>query len=277
MDFLHALLLGLIQGLTEFLPISSSAHLILLPRLMQWPDQGRAADVAAHVGSLLAVLWYFRRDVAKLCGAWFASLSRPPGLDDDSRLAWFLLAATLPLLVGGAVMAAAPTPDLRHPLIIAAATMIFALLLWWADARGTRQRGMRALTLRDALIIGAMQTLALIPGTSRAGITITAGLLLGLDRRTAARFSFWLAIPAILLAGVYEFSRLLQEQAQEQARVEWASLSLVAAVSFAAAWLAIHCFLRLLDRITMLPFVIYRLCLGAWLFILFAPLSLSMR
>ncbi|MGI9228746.1 MAG: undecaprenyl-diphosphate phosphatase [Gammaproteobacteria bacterium] len=263
MDFLHALLLGLIQGLTEFLPISSSAHLILLPQLTHWQDQGRAVDVAAHAGSLLAVLHYFRRDVLQLTKGWCDSFTRP--VSQQGRLAWYLLIATLPMVIAGVAIAVLLDPNLRHPLIIATATIAFALLLWWADVTGKRQRGIQDIHLRDAIIIGIMQTLALIPGTSRAGITITAGLLLGLDRNTASRFAFLLAIPAIMMAAAYELSHLVNEQAQ----TDWLQLCVVILVSFTSALLAIHYFLKLLNKIAMLPYVIYRLLLGMLLLVVF--------
>lgn len=263
MDFFHAILLGLLQGLTEFLPISSSAHLILLPELLNYTDQGRTYDVAAHAGSLLAVIYYFRRDLSQLTTGWCRSFTQ--SASQDGKLAWYLLIATIPICLGGVLVAVVLDLNLRNPLIIAAATIIFALLLWWADVKGKRQRILADITLRDALIIGLMQMLALIPGASRSGVTITAGLLLGLDRQTASRFSFFLAIPAIIAASGYELLQLLDGEIV----VEWGSLLIVVLVSFFSAYMAIHYFLKLLDKIAMLPYVVYRLLLGGLLLILF--------
>ncbi len=263
MDFFHLLLLGLLQGLTEFLPISSSAHLILLPELMDYPDQGRRYDVAAHAGSLLAVSWYFRQRLGQIITGWLGSFTQPPS--QDGRLAWYLLIATVPVCLAGMVIAVLLELDLRHPLIIAAATLLFALPLWWADVTGRRERVLTDVTLRDALIIGCVQMLALIPGASRSGVTITAGLLLGLDRQATSHFSFLLAIPVILIASAYEVLELIDSTAP----VDWKGLLTVVLVSFLSAYVAIHYFLKLLDRIALLPYVIYRLLLGGLLFVIF--------
>ena len=201
MDILHSIILGLLQGLTEFLPISSSAHLILLPEVMGWTDQGMLYDVAAHFGSLMALLIYFRKDLEKMIAGWINSFSG--GQNNDSKLAWSPDHCHHPDLSGRLVIPARVRPPAR-PLVIAGATVLFGLLLWWADGYGKRQRDLDDFRLRDAVIIGLFQILAMIPGTSRSGITITAGLMLGLKREAASRFSFLLAIPTILLASGYE-------------------------------------------------------------------------
>ena len=263
MDILHAIILGLLQGLTEFLPISSSAHLILLPELAGWDDQGLLYDVGAHFGSLLALLLYFRKDLARMGAGWVASFST--GRNREAELVWFLLIATVPICLAGLLFHQA-LDYLRDPLVIAGATVLFGLLLWWADRRGKRARDLRGLGLRDAVVIGLFQALALIPGTSRAGITITAGLWLGLSREAASRFSFLLAIPTILLAAGYE----LLNASFSAAQVDWPALFTVSAVSFISAYLTIHWFLKLVERTGLLPYVIYRLALGGLLFALFA-------
>ena len=262
METLHAIILGLLQGLTEFLPISSSAHLVLLPKLAGWVDQGLLYDVGAHFGSLLALLHYFRKDLARLGTGWIASFST--GGNRDAQLVWLLAVATAPICLA-ALLFHAETERLRDPLVIAGATILFALLLWWADCRGKRERDLGALGIRDAVIIGLFQTLALIPGASRAGITITAGLLLGLDRQAASRFSFLLAIPTILLASGYQ----LLNVSFSAVDVDWPALFTVGAVSFISAWLTIHWFLKLVEWTGMLPYVLYRLVLGGILFALF--------
>ena len=262
MNTLHAIILGLLQGLTEFLPISSSAHLVLLPKLLDWADQGLLYDVAAHFGSLLALLIYFRKDLGNMTAGWVKSFT--VGRNREADLVWFLIIATLPICLAGLLFHDL-TGLLRDPLIIAGATILFALLLWWADSRGKRRRSLEDFRLRDAVVIGLLQVLAIIPGTSRAGITITAGLMLGLNREAASRFSFLLAIPVILLASGNELLNVSVSALQ----VDWTALLTVTVVSFISAWLTIHWFLKLVEWTGMLPYVIYRLFLGALLFALF--------
>ncbi|MEE9552054.1 MAG: undecaprenyl-diphosphate phosphatase [Gammaproteobacteria bacterium] len=264
MDLLHLILLGLVQGLTEFLPISSSAHLILLPKIFAWKDQGLAYDVAAHLGSLFAVILYFNKDLKRMTIAWIESLAGKPG-NTDSVLMWYLIIATLPIAIFAYIFYNFVSTWLRDPLIIAITTIIFGLLLWWADASGKRLRNLGHVTLKDALWIGLAQVLSLVPGTSRSGITMTAGLMLGLDRTSAARFSFLLAVPTIILAGGYETYRLFMLDTG----TDPAAFFIVFAVSAASAWLAIKLFLGLLERTGMLPYVIYRLLLGTILIYLF--------
>jgi len=264
MDTLHTILLALLQGLTEFLPISSSAHLILLPRLLGWSDQGLAFDVAVHVGTLMAVVFYFRHDVQRLLGAWFAScLGRQ--MTTDARLAWLLLLGTVPVVVAGLLLHDVVETYLRSPLVIALATIGFGILLGVVDRCGRQVRSEESLTLMDVTWIGLAQALALIPGTSRSGITMTAALALGLTRSAAARFSFLLSIPVILMAGVYESLNLLQQSAP----VAWSEILLGTAVAAVSAYFCIHFFMRLIERIGMLPFVVYRLLLGGFLLLLF--------
>ena len=263
MSVSHSMLAGALQGLTEFLPISSSAHLILLPALAGWPDQGLAHDVAAHFGSLLAVIICLRDDLRRLLVGWVGSFSGRGG--PEAKLAWALIIATLPIGVAGLLLRSAVAGPLRDPLVIAGATMLFAVALWWADRRGERQRNLENFRLRDAALIGLFQVLALIPGASRSGVTITAGLMLGLKREAASRFSFLLAIPVILLSSGYE----LATAASSPAPADWPALFTVALVAFASAYATVHLFLKLVERTGMLPYVIYRLVLGAVLFAAF--------
>ncbi|MDH3690421.1 MAG: undecaprenyl-diphosphate phosphatase [Gammaproteobacteria bacterium] len=257
MDVLHALYLALIQGLTEFLPISSSAHLIFLPRLFGWSDQGLAFDVAVHVGTLVAVVSYFWRDLHVLARSWVDSLLGGPTCA-ESKLAWAVLLGAIPVALAGLLFGSVVESQLRHPIPIASATIGFAILLWWADVRGTRQRDEHDLNWKDVVIVGCAQASALIPGASRSGVTITAGLWLGLTRVAAARFSFLLSIPVIVLAGSWKFWHLLHQEAP----VAWLVLIVGATVAAITAYICIHYFLRLIDRIHMLPFVIYRLLVG---------------
>lgn len=265
MDVFQALFLGLLQGLTEFLPISSSAHLILLPMVAEWEDQGLAFDVAVHVGSLAAVVTYFRRELATMARDWFASVVQRRTVG-ESRLAWAVLWGTVPVGLAGLVFKGFIEGELRGPLVIATTTVVFGLALWWADARGSRQRDEHALRWRDVLIVGLAQAIALIPGTSRSGITMTAGLLVGLSREAAARFSFLLSIPVIILAGGLKGVDLVTAARP----VDWSVIAVGTAMSAVSAYLCIAAFLAVIQRIGMLPFVIYRLVLGAILFALFA-------
>lgn len=256
MQIEHLVILGLVQGLTEFLPISSSAHLILLPALAGWQDQGIVYDVAVHTGSLGAVLLYFRSDIQDLLQGALRPVS---GSDNRSDyLLWYIALATLPVCLAGLLLHDLVATVLRSPQIIAGASIFFGLVLWWADRTGAASRSQADLGWRDAVIIGLAQVLALVPGTSRSGITITAGLMLGMDRHAASRFSFLLAIPVIIAATAYESTRLVSAQVS----IEWLPVLCVALVAFASALLAIHFFLKLLDRTGMLPYVIYRVLLG---------------
>jgi len=254
----------LLQGLTEFLPISSSAHLILLPLLAEWQDQGLALDVAAHCGTLIAVVIYFRKELKNIIANGVTSV---PWHDNniDARLFWLLLFATIPVSVVGFLGHDFISEYFRDPLIIAIATIFFGLLLWWADVKGERIRDNETLCLKDIIWIGLAQTLALIPGTSRSGITITAGLILGLNRRAAARFSFLLSIPVIFLAGSYETLSLIRGGHT----TDVISFAIVFIFSWFAALVTISLFLRFVEKTGMLPFVIYRLLLGTILLYLF--------
>lgn len=265
MELIQILALAILQGLTEFLPISSSAHLILLPQLEGWADQGLAFDVAVHVGTLAAVVWYFRRDLLLMTRDWGRSLATRQ-MVGESRLAWAVLLGTIPVGLAGLLFKGVIETELRSPLVIAWATILFALLLWWADAKGRGVRSEHGIGWKDVLVIGVAQALALIPGTSRSGITMTAGLMLGLSRSAAARFSFLLSIPVIVLAGGLHIIEL----ARGEAAVDWNALLLGSVLSGIAAYLCIHVFLKLLERIGMMPFVIYRLLLGVGLLYLYS-------
>ena len=256
MDILQIIVLALVQGLTEFLPISSSAHLILVPYLTDWPDQGLAFDVAVHVGTLTAVVIYFRKEISKMFFAWLASLKGRHS--EDSRLAWGVLIGTIPVGLAGLLFKDVISEHLRTPLVIAATTIIFGFLLWYADWSGKRSRDEHSLSWKDIIIIGCAQAVALIPGTSRSGITITAGLMLGLTASAAARFSFLLSIPVIVLAGGVETLDYLKVANTGDMN----NLVYGALISAFSAYLCIHFFLMLLEKIGMTPFVIYRLLLG---------------
>lgn len=258
MSEIQILVLAIVQGLTEFLPISSSGHLILSPYLFGFDDQGLAFDVAVHLGSLSAVLAYFRHDVWRIAIGWLRALAPGAPGSGESRLGWAIIVGTVPVVLAGLALKSMVEGDLRAPWVIATTTILFGLLLGWADLRGRRVRGIGEITLRDALIIGASQVLALIPGTSRSGITMTAGLWLGLNRAAASRFSFLLSIPTILASSLLVTRDLIQSDAA----VDWTALGLGVCLSGVTAYLAIHFFLRFIERIGMWPFVAYRLLLG---------------
>lgn len=264
MDWFQVTFLALVQGLTEFLPVSSSAHLILPAQIFGWADQGLAFDVAVHVGTLLAVMLYFHKDIRKMILAWLASVFKRQH-SQDSFMAWSVILATIPAGLAGILLNDFIEGNLRSSLVIAITTLLFGALLWWADVKGRRNRGEDDFTMKDAIWIGLAQALALIPGTSRSGITITAALMLGLTRQAAARFSFLLSIPLIMAAGLLKGAELYQTGTEAQI-----SHTLIGGlIAFGAALACIHLFLRLLDRIGMLPFVIYRLFLGVILLAFF--------
>ena len=258
--------LALVQGLTEFLPVSSSAHLILVPHLAGWPDQGIAFDVAVHVGTLIAVCLYFRKDLIRLTQGFYRSVVGRPSRY-YSPLAWQLIIATLPIAVIGFVAHDFVADYLRSPLIIAATTIMFGLVLWRTDAIAAQNKRFHQLSYKDAILIGMAQTLALIPGTSRSGTPCTAGLGLGYHRNCSAKFSFLLSIPVILLAGGYEGLKIITSPNP----IPWITLSIGVVVSTLSAYICIHAFLQLLRKFGVLPFVIYRLCLGAFLILFFMP------
>lgn len=254
MDYLQIIILALIQGITEFLPISSSAHLILPAQLLGWQDQGLAFDIAVHVGSLTAVVLYFRDDLTGYLVSGWQVLARRR-IDERAQELAMLALATVPIVVCGFLARDWVESELRSVPVIAAATIGFGLLLWVADRR---HGGRAAVTWRDALVIGAMQVLALIPGTSRSGITITAALLLGLSRTSAARFSFLLSIPTIAGAGLLAGLDLFEGRS----RLDWSILATGAVLSGLSAYACISAFIALVERTGMLPYVVYRIVLG---------------
>lgn len=267
LDPAHAIVLALVQGLTEFLPISSSAHLILVPVLLGLPDQGLAFDVAIHVGTLAAVVAYLRRDLGALAGGWARSVLRGHPIAAESRMAWMIIAATLPVAVAGLLAGEVVELRLREPIVIAIANFVFAVLLLAADRWGSGTRGEGSLTIAGAMVIGCAQAFALVPGASRSGVTITAGLALGLTPRAAARFSFLLAVPVITLAGGAKGFELLAAPGA----VDWVSLGIGALVAGVSAYACIGAFLALVARVGLWPFAVYRIALGAILLALLAP------
>jgi undecaprenyl-diphosphatase len=258
MTLIQIIVLALIQGLTEFLPVSSSAHLILGSKAFGWPDQGLVFDVATHLGTLIAVLIYFRHDLIEMAKAWLG----PVRNDADRRhraMVVYLAIASVPALLIGFLAHDLVEFYLRDLRIIAWTTIGFGLVLWLADAVGPKQRSIGEINVKSAVIIGLAQAFALIPGASRSGVTITAGRFLGFSPDAAARFSFLLSIPIIGAAGSFGVLRV----ASGDAPIEWGQFMLAVVLAAVAGWLCIAAFLALLKRVGLMPFVIYRLLLGA--------------
>ncbi len=254
--------LAIVQGLTEFLPVSSSGHLMLIPALTGWPDQGIVTDVMVHVGSLFAVIVYFWRDVLNLLKGTVDLLQR--NMTDNARMAGYIALATIPALAVGAALKLTGAYELiRSVKVVAWNAVIFGILLWVADVVGKRSKIMEDMKLSPAMIIGGAQALALIPGTSRSGITMTAARLLGFERAEAARFSFLLGIPAIAAAGAFTAIEVVQLGESIPADALWAAL-----LTFFAALAAIAILMAVVKRMGFFIFMVYRLLLAAVLFAL---------
>lgn len=267
MTTLHLLLVALIQGATEFLPVSSSGHLVLLPSLTGRPDQGQIIDVAAHLGSLGAVMLYFRADVALALGG-FWRLLRGRVDTHGAFLALCLIIATIPVMLAGLILSLTGLAEaLRSIAVIGWAMIGFGILLYWADQTGSSDKTAARWSLKDAARMGLWQALALIPGTSRSGITITAARRLGYGRAEAARLAMLMAIPTIIAAAA-----LSSLDVSGTAGVSWRDIGLVVALSFGAALFALAVMMRLLARVSFTPYVIYRIGLGlALLWVAYAP------
>ena len=272
MEWLQVIVLALVQGITEFLPVSSSAHLVLPAQLTSWPDQGLAFDVAVHFGTLIAVLAYFRKDLCSMLWAigqapavYAARSSEVPSNAETEQAAQGIVQllklglATIPVVIIGFLGKDFIQDNLRTVPVIATTTMLFGAALWYADRRPTTNT---TITWQAAAIIGLAQSIALIPGTSRSGITITAALLLGLSRVEAAKFSFLLAIPTIAGAQLL----LSLDLAAGNLDTDLAKVAAGAALAGVSAYLGIHYFMQLVERTGMLPYVLYRLVLGLVLF-----------
>lgn len=263
----HAVLLAVVQGITEFIPVSSSAHLILVPRLLGWTDQGLDFDIATNTGTLIATLLYFRLDVRDLIVGFFTGQPRAAHGDyPPRRLAMAIVLATIPAGIVGLLIHDWVKTQARNPLLIAGTSIVYGLLLWLADRIGRKDRDLGDLGYTAALVIGMAQALALIPGTSRSGITITAALLLGFARPTAARFSFLLSIPIGVLVALKSAKDLLEAHVTT---AELFPLFLGIVVSAVVGYLVIAWLLAWLRRQSLTVFVIYRLILGALILALF--------
>ena len=260
MDIIQIIVLGVIQGLTEFLPISSSAHLVLVSIVMGWQDQGLLMDVAAHAGSLFAVLIYFRKELKQMLQA----LLNPAAQENTQTLYLMkaIVVATIPIVIAGLLFAGMIEIYLRNAYVIATTTILFALLLAYADRTHKEKHNEYQLCWKGILFIGFAQVFALIPGTSRSGVTMTAGMMMGLSKVAAARFSFLLSIPAILAAILYKSMQLLGTQLV----IDYTAMMAVFIISGVVAYICIEAFIRFVNVVGMMPFVIYRLILGILLF-----------
>jgi undecaprenyl-diphosphatase len=251
----HALVLGLVQGLAEFLPISSSAHLVLVPWVAGWEDPGLAFDVALHLGTLVALAWYFRREWGALTLAGFRILRRRRVEGDAEWRAVYVILATIPGGIAGLTLGGLAETTLRHPVSIAIAMMVLGLLLWWADRSLANNRALGSMNWRQAVLIGLAQACALVPGVSRSGSTITAARALGFDRTSAATFSFLLSFPITLAAVVHEAPEALAEGVT-------APLLVGIAAAAVSSWFAIAILLRYVTRRSYGVFAAYRLIAG---------------
>ena len=258
MDIFQAIFLAIVQGISEFLPISSSAHLILVPKVFGWADQGLAFDVAVHVGTLLAVVIFLKKEIKQIVPAWVFGW-RTLTWDVYGKLGWLVVLATIPAGLVGLLFGDFIEFNLRVAWVIAASTLIFGLLLGWADHNGDKNKApLESLTWKQTLFVGATQAFALIPGTSRSGVTMTALLALGFSRVASAKFSFLMSVPIIALSGLLKGVEL----SASEGAIDLGILFLGAAMSAIIAFLCMHWFMRFVERVGMMPFVIYRILLS---------------
>ena len=269
MDLLQALVLGVVQGLTEFLPISSSAHQRIVPAVLGWEDPGAAFTAVTQLGTETAVLLYFRADLWRIGSKWLRALrSRALQDDPDVRVGWYIIVATLPIGLLGFAFSDQIETGARNLYLIGTVLIVFALILLYADRVGRRDRTVEQLSVRDGILIGLAQSAALVPGVSRSGATMTAGLLLGLDRPSAARFSFLLAIPAVLASGLFQLGDVIRGSGGSSGDEGIAAVALATVVSFVVGYAAIAWLLRYLATHSVGIFVGYRVLLGAGVLVL---------
>ena len=258
-DFLQAVVLGLIQGLPEFLPISSSAHLRIYPEIFGWGDPGAAFTAVIQIGTELAVLLYFRHDIWRIGKAWTLSLFRPEYRGHlDARMGWFIITGSLPIVVLGVLLKDVIEEDFRSLWLIGTTLIVLGLVLGVADRIGRTDKTLKQISLRDAILMGCAQALALIPGVSRSGATLSMGRVLGYDREAATRYAFLLAIPAVIGAGLFE----LKEIPHGDNLYGWGPTIVATVVSFVVGYAAIAWLLRYVSTRSYAPFVLYRVALG---------------
>jgi undecaprenyl-diphosphatase len=259
-SILEAIVLGIVQGLTEFLPISSTAHLRVVPAFLGWPDPGAAFTAITQLGTMLAVVIYFRRDLWRIVRTWLRSLRDPSVRSElDARLGWYLIIGTVPISIFGVAFKDQIETGARNLFLIGAMLILLGLILLLAERVGTRTRDIQQVGLRDGVVVGFAQALALVPGVSRSGATITAGLFLGMRREDAARFSFLLSVPAVVLSGLFELETFLGTAGDTGVT----ALIVATAFAFVSGYAAIAFLLRFLVTHTTKVFVAYRVLLGA--------------
>jgi undecaprenyl-diphosphatase len=260
-SWFEAVVLGVVQGLTEFLPISSSAHLRIVGEVFGWDDPGAAFTAITQIGTEIAVLLYFRRDIGRIIAAWTGSLAGRRKGDPDARMGWLIIVGSIPIVVLGLLFQDRIETTLRDLRIVAIAMVAFSLVLYWADHVGAKRRELGDLTVGHGIAFGLAQAMALIPGVSRSGGTITMGLFLGYTRATAARYSFLLAVPAVLGSGFFQaYEALTGDVAGET--VAWGPTIVATVIAFAVGLSVIAWLLRYLNRGSFTPFVVYRVVLG---------------
>ncbi len=266
-DFLKAVFLGTLQGLTEFLPISSSAHLRIFPELFGWDDPGAAFTAVIQIGTELAVLIYFRKDIWRIATAWLRSLVQPEFRGHlDARMGWYVIIGSLPIVVLGIALKDVIESDFRNLWVIGSTLIVLGIILGVADRVSRNNRRVEALGLRDAVLMGAAQACALIPGVSRSGATISMGRFLGFEREAATRFAFLLAIPAVVGAGLFE----LKEIPHGANSYGWGPTITATVVAFVVGYASIAWLLRYVSTKSYLPFVVYRVLLGTGVLVLVA-------
>jgi len=262
MSLLEAIVLGIVQGLTEFLPISSTGHLRIVPAFLGWEDPGAAFTAVTQMGTMAAVLAYFRHDLWRIGRAWLASVpDRPKRRELDARIGWYIVLGTVPIGVFGVLFKDQIETSARDLYVIGVALIVLGLVLAAAERVGTRDRALEQVRTKDGFWIGLAQALALVPGVSRSGATITAGLFLGLDRSAAARFSFLLSVPAVVLSGLFELSFIIE--GEEGEHVGAGALAVATVLAFVVGYASIAFLLRFLANHTTFVFVAYRVALGA--------------
>lgn len=272
MSWFEAIVLGITQGLTEFLPISSTGHLRIVPAFAGWEDPGALFTAVIQLGTMLAVVIYFWRDLVRITSVWMASLRRPELRGElDARMGWYVIVATIPIGVFGLLFNDQIETGARNLYLIGVVLIGMGLVLLVADRVGRKVRSLDEVGRADALWVGFAQALALVPGTSRSGATITAGLFLGLEREAAARFSFLLSIPAIVLSGLYGLTELISGEDD----VSFGALTIATVFAFIVGYVSIAFLLKWLASHTMLIFVIYRVVLGAVVIALTAAGTIS--
>lgn len=263
-SWFEAIILGLVQGITEFLPISSSAHIFIVSQLFGWQDPGAAFTAVSQIGTELAVIVFFRRDIARIISAWARSLVKPAlrsGI--DARMGWYIIVGTIPIAVIGLVFSHQIETAARNLWLVSGTLIGFGIILGVADALGRHRLVLANLNAKDGILFGLGQALALIPGVSRSGATISTGLALGYTREAAARYAFLLAIPAVVASGLYEATKIGGDSA-----VEWAPTILATVIAFFTGFAVIAWLLRWVTTRSYLPFVIYRIALGLLLIVL---------